>query len=85
MMLYAFDISSMFHLSSFLGRNASNEAQKVMSRYGFLEIQRLLSLTLSYIKGKTGKEDERPWMTLQKFQHLLHIQLILEKGLVCVQ
>lgn len=54
----------------------------MVSRSGFSEMQRLLSLTQSYIEAKTGREVERPWMTLQKFQDLFHLQPILEKGLV---
>lgn len=56
-----------------------------MSRYGCSDIQRLLSLTQPSIKAKTGREVEGPWMTLQKFQDLFHLQSILEKGLVWVQ
>lgn len=54
----------------------------MMSRYGFSEIQRLLSLTQSYTEAKTGREVEMPWVTLQKFQDLFHLQPILGKGLV---
>lgn len=52
----------------------------MLSRYGFSEIQRLLSLTQSYIKAKTGREVERPWKTLQKFRDCFHLQLILENS-----
>lgn len=31
-----------------------------------------------------GREVERPWMILQKFQDLFHLQPVLEKGLVWV-
>lgn len=53
-----------------------------MSRYDFSEFQKLLSLTQLYIKAKTGREFERPWIALQRFLGLFHVQSILKKGLV---